>query len=91
MLESEAENALTGLTGNELDALDNTVDNNVLNARVFTLSVLTNQNSVDIVIWRLEAGNRAARAQVGEEVEGTTESKVERDVALANGGSQRTL
>lgn len=91
LLEGEAENALRGLAGDELDALDNTIDNNVLNARVFTLGVLTDEDGVDVVVGGLEAGNRAARTQVGKEVEGTAERQVERDVALADGGGERTL
>lgn len=89
VLEGEAENALTGLAGDELDALDDTVDDDVLNARVFALSVLTDENSVDTFVWGLEAGDGAARSEVGKEVEGTTESQVERDVSLTDGGLQR--
>jgi hypothetical protein len=85
MLESEAENAFGCLACNKLDALDNAINNNVLDTRVFTLSVLTNQDSVDVVVWGLVSGNGAARTKVSEEVEGTAKSKVERNVSLANG------
>lgn len=86
VLESVSQNTLTGLAGNELDALNNAVDNNVLNARVFTLGVLSNQDGVDIVVGGLEAGDGAARSEVGEEVEGSSQSKVKGDMSLANGG-----
>lgn len=86
VLEGEAENALTGLASDELDALDDTVDDDVLNARVLALGVLTDENSVDTFVLSLEASDGAARSEVGEEVEGTTESQVERNVSLTDGG-----
>lgn len=84
VLEGEAQDALRGLAGYELDALDDTVDDDVLNARVLALGVLSDQDRVDIVVGGLEAGDRAAGTQVGEEVEGTAEGEVEGDVALAD-------
>lgn len=84
VLESEAKNALRGVTGDELDGLNDTINNDVLNTGVFTLSVLTDENSVDIVVWGLVASDGDARTQVGEKVECTAESQVERDVALAD-------
>ena len=86
VLEGEAENALGGLLGDELDALDHTVDDNVLNAGVFTLGVLTDQDSVNTVIGGLVTGDGAARTDVGEEVEGTAQSQVQGNVSLANRG-----
>lgn len=86
VLEGEAQNPLGSLPGDKLDALNDTVDDHVLNARVFTLSVLTDQHSVDVVVGGLVASNRSAGAQVGEKVESTTQGKVQRDVSLSNGG-----
>jgi hypothetical protein len=86
VLEGEAQNALGGLLGDELDALDNTIDNDVLNTGVFTLGVLTDQDSVDTVVGGLVAGNGAARTDIGEKVESTAQSKVKGDVTLTNGG-----
>ena len=86
VLEGEAEHSLGGLLGDELDALDDTVDDDVLNAGVFTLGVLTDQDGVDIVVGGLVTGNGTAGTDVGEEVESTTEGQVQRDVALADGG-----
>lgn len=91
LLEGEAEDALGSLAGDELDALDDTVNDDVLNAGVFTLGVLADKDGIDVVVGGLEAGNRAAGTQVGEQVEGAAEGQVERDVALADGGGQRTL
>jgi hypothetical protein len=85
VLEGEAQDSLGSLTGDELDALDDTIDDNVLNSRVFTFGVLTDQDGVDIVVWGLVACDRAARAEVGEEVEGTAKGKVQRNVTLSNG------
>lgn len=86
VLEGESQDTLGSLLGDELDALDNTVDNNVLNARVLALGVLSDQDSVDTVVGGLEAGDGSARSQVGEQVESSSQSQVERNVALANGG-----
>ena len=86
VLEGKAQDALRGLAGDELDALDDTINNDVLNARVLALSVLSDQDGVDVIVGGLVAGDGAAGSQVGKEIEGTAESKVERDVALANRG-----
>lgn len=91
VLEGISQDALRGLAGDELDALDNAVDDNVLNARVFSLGVLADQDGVDIVVGRLVAGDGAAGTDVGEEVEGAAEGEVERDVTLANGRGQWAL
>lgn len=56
----------------------------VLNTRVFSLSVLTDQDSVDIVIGCLEALNGKTWSDIGEEVESSAESEVQRNVALSN-------
>ena len=63
----------------------------MLNARVLALGVLADQDGIDIVVGGLEAGDGAARTQVGEEVEGTAQGEVERDMALAYGGGKGTL
>lgn len=89
VLEGETEDTLGSLAGDELDALHDTIDDNVLNTGVFTLGVLTDENSVDVVVGGLVASNRAARTQVGEQVESTAESQVQGDVTLANGGLEK--
>lgn len=86
VLEGESEDTLTGLLGDELDALNNAINDDMLNARVLALGVLTDQDGVDIIVGGLETGDGAARAQVGEEVECSSQGQVKRDVALANGG-----
>ena len=86
VLEGETEDTLRRLLGDKLDALDDTVDDDVLNAGVFTLGVLTDENGVDVVVGGLVASDGLARTQVGEQVESTTESQVQGDVTLANGG-----
>jgi hypothetical protein len=91
VLEGVAQDALRSLTGDELDALDDTINNDVLDARVLALGVLADQNRIDIVVGGLEAGDGAAGADVGKQVEGAAERQVERDVALANGGGERAL
>jgi hypothetical protein len=91
VLESESEDTLGSLTGDELDALDDAIDNDMLNAGVFTLGVLSDQDGVDVVVWGLVASDGAAGSQVSEEVEGSSEGEVKRDVTLADGSSEGTL
>ena len=91
VLEGVAEHALGGLAGDQLDRLDNTVHNDVLDARVFTLGVLTDEDGVDVVVGGLVSLDALAGTHVGEQVEGPSEGQVERDVALANGSSERAL
>jgi hypothetical protein len=86
VLEGEAQNALGGLLGDELDALDDTINNDVLDTGVFTLGVLTDQDSVDTIVGGLVAGDGAAGTDVGEQVESTAQSQVQGNVALTNGG-----
>ena len=85
VLEGEAEDALRGGAGDEFDALDDAVDDDVLDARVFALGVLPDQRDVDVVVGRLVAGDGLAGPHVGEEVEGSPEGQVQRDVAFADG------
>jgi hypothetical protein len=56
----------------------------VLNARVLSLRVLPNEDSVDVVIRSFEALDRSARTDVGEKVKGSAKGQVQGDVALAN-------
>jgi hypothetical protein len=86
VLESESQHALGCFPGDKLDALDNTIDDDVLNARVLSLGVLTDQDGVDVVVRGLEANDGLAGSHVREKVKGSAESEVERDVALADGG-----
>jgi hypothetical protein len=56
----------------------------VLDTRVFALSVLTDENGVHVIVCSLVALNGNARTNVGEQVEGAAEGKVEGDMALAD-------
>lgn len=56
----------------------------VLNARVLSLGIFTNQNRIHIIVRCLEAFNRPTRPDVGEKVKGSSKSQVERDVSLSN-------
>ena len=71
VLEGESQDTLAGLPGDQLDALDDTINHDVLDARVFTLGVLANQDGVNVVVCGLVAGDGPAWPQVGEEVEGS--------------------
>src|SRR5690242_19157392 len=91
VLEGVAQDALRGLTGDELDGLDDAINDNVLDARVLALGVLTDQDSVNVIVGGLVALNGPAGTDVGEEVEGAAERQVERDVTLADGRREWTL
>lgn len=91
VLESVSQNPLRGLAGDELDGLNDTVNNNVLDAGVFTLGVLTDQNNVNVIVRGLVACNGLAGTEVGEKVECAPEGEVKRDVALADGCGERAL
>jgi hypothetical protein len=56
----------------------------VLNPGVLSLGVLTDEDGVHVVVCGFVALDGHARADVREEVEGTAESEVEGDVALAD-------
>lgn len=56
----------------------------MFNTRIFSLCILPDENSVDIIIWGLEALNRRARTNVGEQVESSSKGQVQRDVTFAN-------
>ena len=56
----------------------------MLDTRILSLSVLPNQDGVDVVIRSLEALDGNARTDVREEVESSAESQVQRNVTLAN-------
>ena len=83
VLEGETEDPLGRLARDKLDALHHTIDNDVLDTRVFTLSVLTDQDGVNVVVGGLVPCDRSAGTHVGEEIEGSTKSKVQRYVTLA--------
>jgi hypothetical protein len=86
VLECKTEDSFRGSSSDEFYALHYSVDNYVLDARVFALGVFSNQNSVDVVIGRFVACNGPTRSDIGEEVECPSKCKIERDVAFANGG-----
>lgn len=70
--------------GNELDRLHNTVDDLVLDTRVLSLRILSNDDRVDIVVRRLESDDGPTRTNIGEERECSSQSEIERDVSLSN-------
>lgn len=63
----------------------------MFNTRVFALSILSNEYSVDIVIGSLVARNGSAWSDVGEKVEGTTQSQVEGDMTFPDGRLRKSV
>ena len=51
----------------------------------------SNEDSVDVVVGSLVAGNGAAGSDIGEEVECAAQGEIEGDVAFANGSSKRAF
>lgn len=76
ILEGVSENTLTGFTSDKLDALNNTIYHNVLNSGVLPLSVLTDEDGIYVIVWGLIALDRAARSDVGKEVESSSEGQI---------------
>jgi hypothetical protein len=56
----------------------------MFDTRVFSFSVFSDQNSINVVVRGLVSSDRAAGSDVGEEVECSAEGQVEGDMALAN-------
>ncbi len=54
----------------------------MLDTGIFSFRVLSDENGINIVIRRLESLDGDAGPDVGEEVEGSTQSQVERNMAL---------
>ena len=91
VLEGESQDTLGSGLGDQLDGLDDSVNDDVLDTRVLSLGVLTDENNVDIVVWGLVSSDGLAWTKVCEEVEGTAKSKIEGDVTLSDWSSERTL
>jgi hypothetical protein len=56
----------------------------MLYTRIFAFRVFANQYSIHVVVWSLETLNRDTRPNVGEEVEGPSQSQIQRNVSLSN-------
>jgi hypothetical protein len=56
----------------------------MFDTRVFSFSVLSDQDGIDVIVWGLIASDRAARSDVGEEVECSSEGEVEGNMAFTN-------
>jgi hypothetical protein len=85
--ESKLGDALRLLAGDDLERLDDAVDRLVLETRVFTLSVLTDDAEVDVLVARLVTGDVLEEDDGGVNVELLTESNVEGAVAGSLDGS----
>lgn len=91
ILESILQNPLASIPSNQLDTLDDTVNDMMFDAGVLALGVFTDENGIYTVVGSLVADDGLAGTDVGEEVECTTESKVEGNVTLADGGGEGSL
>ena len=57
ILEGIAEDSLTGVSRDELDALDDAVDNYVLDTGVFTFRIFSDEDRVNVVVWGFVASD----------------------------------
>lgn len=91
VLVSVPDDSLGSLSGDQLDGLNDTGDDGVLDTGVLTLSVLSDEQGVDVLVRGLVAHDGLARSDVGEQVEGSSQSQVHGNVALTDGGGEGTL
>jgi hypothetical protein len=56
----------------------------VLNTRIFSFRIFTNENGVDVIVRCLVPRDRNARANVGEKVESPSKSQIERNMTLSD-------
>lgn len=84
VVESVSSDSLGSLVGNQLDGLNDTIDDLVLDTRVLSLGVLSDEDGVDVVVGGLEPDDGSARSDVGEEVEGSSKGEVEGNVSLSD-------
>ncbi len=84
-LEGVAGDARRSLLGDDLDALDDAGDDDVLDARVEVFRVLAHDDEVEFGVARRHVRQRPHGAQVGVEVERLPEPDVDRGEALADG------
>ncbi len=87
MVKRVSGHTLARFPSNELDGLDYAINNLMLDTRVFALSVLSNEDGVDIIIGGFVALDGCAGSNIRKEVEGTTEGQVEGYMAFANCGA----
>lgn len=76
VLEGVLANVSGGGISNELDGLDDAWNNFVLDSRVFTFSVFSDGDNVDVVVFGLVANDRLAWSNVGVKAEGLSEHEV---------------
>jgi hypothetical protein len=79
----ELGNALRLRASDDLQRLDDAIDGGVLETRVFTFCVFTDDAEVDVLVAGLVAGNVLDEDDVGVNVELLTKSDIERDVTGA--------
>ena len=63
----------------------------MLDSRVFSLGVFSDEDAVDVLVGCLEALDGLAGSYVGVEPECPSQGQVERDMPFANGSSQRAF
>jgi hypothetical protein len=56
----------------------------MLNSRVFTLSIFSDQNCINIIIKGFVTCNRAARSNISKKIESIAESEIQRYIAFSD-------
>lgn len=91
VLEGELSYTGRGFFGDELNTLYYTVDDFVLDARVFALCVLANCHNIDVIVEGLVALQAAARSDICVQIELLSQGQVEGAVTLSNGCHERAF
>lgn len=56
----------------------------MFNTRILSLGILSDEDSVDVIVRGLESWDGDTRSNVGEKVECTTQSQIKRNMALSD-------
>jgi len=84
IVEGVSGHAFARFPSDQLHGLNDAIDDLMLDSRVLALSVLSNEDGVDVVVGRLVALDGRTWSNVCKEVEGTSEGQVEGYVAFAD-------
>lgn len=91
VLEGIARNVVRSRFRDQLDGLNDSRHDFVLNTRIFSFGVLSDGDNVDILVRSLVAFNGTARSHVGIKVEFLTQSQIQGAMTLSDRSGQGTF
>jgi len=77
MLECVSSDSLGGISGDQFDGLHDARLDFVLNTRVLSFGILTDEQRIYVIVCSLEARDGFTRSHVCEKTESNTKSKIE--------------